>query len=69
MVWWCVSWVARTGLGEDGVEGGAEPMLDTIDMAGNEDVEGTGEICTEEKSILSSRGREQLRAWMVSNVG
>ena len=68
MVWQCVSQVARTGLEEEGAEGRVELMLNTIDMAGDEAVEGTGEICME-KSILSSKGRERLRAWMVSNVG
>ena len=63
-----MSWVARTGLGEAGAVGGAEPKLDAGDMAGDEDVEGTGKIHAE-KLILSSRGRERLRAQMVSNVG
>ena len=68
MVWQCVSQVASTGLGEEGAEGGAELMLDAIDMVGDEDVEGTGKICTE-KSILSSSGRQRSMAQMVSDVG
>ena len=68
MVWRWESQVARTGSGEAGAEGGAEPKLDTGDMAGDNDVEGTGEILTK-KSILSSRDREQSMAQMHSDVG
>ena len=68
MVWWWENWVARTGSGEAGVEGRAELKLNVADMVGDDDVEGMGEILTE-KSILSSRDREQLMAWMHSDVG
>ena len=64
----------RTGLGEAGVEGGAELKLNAEDMAGDKRAEATGEHVDEtgeilvEKSILSSRDRERLRALMLSNV-
>ena len=67
MVWQWESWVARTGLGEAGAEGGAELKLNAADMVGDEDVERTGEILAE-KSILSSRDREWSRAQMYSDV-
>ena len=57
----------RTGSGEAGVEGEAEPKLDTGDMVGDKHVNGMGKILTE-KSMLSSRGREWLMAQMVSDV-
>ena len=63
-----MSLVARTGLGEDGVEGEAEQMLNVIDMVGDKMVDGTGEIHAE-KLILSRSSRKQSRAQMVSNVG
>ena len=68
MVWRWESQVARTSSGEAGAEGGAEPKLDTADMAGDNDVEGMGKILAE-KSILSSRDREWSMAQMRSDVG
>ena len=65
----------RTGLGEAGVEGGAELKLNAGDMAGDKWAEATGKHVDEtgeilvEKSILSSRDRERSRALMLSNVG
>ena len=49
------------------MESGVELKPNTGDMAGDKDMNGTGEICVE-KLILSSRSREWLRAQMVSNV-
>ena len=49
------------------MEGGAELAPDVMDMAGDKDVDGMGEIHAE-KLILFSNGKEQLRAWIDSDV-